>query len=369
MLQLWAVPGCAWAHRRAHRRAKSCITRAARDAHVPCNSFAHVGVKIESGTRIAAAEMRAEHTFADFGPRREGCEIVPSACSSLVGADATAASFEVEHGLATSFEVEGGRGHGNLVREADTLHAGLDIPRRRRLGRSGMRKLRSAASAAAAAVRDLRQKLREKKADWEGNERTEPASPRRAIGGTLLSAERVTFEVDQLYFGLRYLRMQDPQTGRSKFEQLPLCCRGCSNVLSHSDQVLCTERRWGFRGVTSPEPSMYVNSLLLGSTKVTPVSRMALGQGDFDMCDVTCSTCERRVGYRFCGAVDSHNINHVGRAGLVLSCVHLLADEHQAAALSTGSRKLSRRRSRQGRPPHSQLGAEIRPSPSTVTAQ
>jgi hypothetical protein len=295
--------------------------------------------------------MRAEHTFADFGARREGCEIVPSESSSLVGADVTAASFEVEHGPAPSFEVEPGGEPGMRPAEAEASRVGLDVPRRRRLGRNGaLQKLRTAATSAAAAVRDLKQKLREKKADWEGNARTEPCSPRRAVGGTLLSAERVTFEVNQLYLGLRYLRMEDPRTRSSKFEQLPLCCRSCGNVLSHSDQVLCTERRWGFRGVQGPEPSMYTNSLVPGSTKATLVSRMALGQGHFDMCDVTCSTCDTAVGYRFCGAIDDHNVNHVGRAGLVLSRVYLRVDDRQAGPLSAsiqGSRKLNRRRSRQ----------------------
>lgn len=292
--------------------------------------------------------MRAEHTFADFGLRREGCEIVPSEFSSLVGADATAASFEVEHASAASFEVEADRDQGARPSETSGLQLDLDIPRRRRLGRTGMQKLRRAASCAAAAVRDLRQKLREKKADWEGAEQIEPRSPRRTVGGTLLSAERVTFEVNQLYFGLRYLRMEDPQTGLSKLAcEMPLCCSSCGSVVSHSDQVLCTERRWGFRGATSPEPSMYVNNLLPGSTKATPVTRMSLGQGHFDMCDLTCSTCERKVGYRFCGAVDDYNANHIGRAGLVLSCVHLRADDRQAAHLpSSGLLMLNRRRSR-----------------------
>lgn len=315
--------------------------------YCPC---CFTGVKIESGTRIAAAEMRAEHTFADFGPRRAGCEIIPSEHSSLVGAGSTAASFEVERGPTASFEVENGEDPSMRSRAPDSLRAGLDVPRRRRLGRSGMQKLRSVARSAAAAVCDLRQKLCEKKVDWGGNERAAPCSPRRTVGGTLLSAERATFEVNQLYLGLRYLRMEDPRTSSSKFERLPLCCRSCGNVLSHSDQVLCTERRWGFRGVLSPEPSMYINSLVLGSTKATLVSRMALGQGHFDMCDLTCSTCNAAVGYRFCSAIDDHNVNHVGRAGLVLSCVHLSVDDIQAAALSAsiqGSRKLNRQRSRQ----------------------
>lgn len=316
-------------------------------------------MKIESGTRVAAAEMRAEHTFADFaGGRREGCEIVPSENSSLVGADATAASFEVEHGPAESFEVEAApatEGSAALASRPEDL----EPPRRRRLG--GMRKLRSAASSAAAAVRGLQQKLRERKADWEGGERAEPRSPRRAVGGTLLSAERVTFEVDQFYFGLRYLRMQEPRTGGAKVEEVSLCCRGCDSVLSHTDQVLCTERRWGFRGVTNPEPSVYINSLLPGSTKVTPVSRMALGQGVFDMCDVTCAACERRVGYRFLGAADSCNENHVGRAGLVLSCVQLGA-ERQLGASGSGSavRKLNQRRS------HTRGRVVPRTAPSSV---
>lgn len=295
--------------------------------------------------------MRVEHTFADLGARREGCEIVPSESSSLVGADATGASFEVEHATAASFEVEPGGEPSMRSREADGLRARLEVPQRRRLGGNGLQKLRAAASSVSTAIRELRQKLREKKADWEGNGRTEPYPSRRAVGGTLLSADRVTFEVDQLYLGLRYLRMEDPRTHSSKFEQLPLCCRSCGNVLSHSDQVLCTERRWGFRGVQSPEPSMYVNSLVPGSTKAMLVSRMALGQGHFDMCDLTCSTCDAAVGYRFCSAIEDHNVNHVGRAGLVLSCVNLrVDDEREAATLSAliqGSRKLNRRRSRQ----------------------
>ena len=300
------------------------------------------GVKIESGTRVAAAEMRAEHTFADFGPRLEGCEIIPSETTSLVGADVTTSSFEVEHGptataAVASFEVDNG-----AAPAATTTCTRGDSPnwdaadsqerQRRRMGAGGLRKLRNAANSAAAAVRAVQQRLCERKADWEGGERAEPRSPRLGVGGTLLSAERVTFEVEQMYFGMRYLRTEQPMTGNSKTAEIPLCCKGCDSLLSYTDQVLCTERRWGFRGVTAPVPSMYMNSLLPGSTKETPVTRMGLGQGVFDMCDVTCGTCERPVGYRFKGADDGCNENHVGRAGLVLRCIQLGSEHREASA-------------------------------------
>ena len=102
----------------------------------------------------------------------------------------------------------------------------------------------------------------------------------------------------------------------------------------------------------SHHPAIFfaIATLSAGCRQCTAFSRMALGQGHFDMCDVTCSACNAAVGYRFCSAIDDHNVNHVGRAGLVLSCVHLRVDDIQAAALYAsiqGSRKLNRQRSRQ----------------------
>ena len=164
------------------------------------------------------------------------------------------------------------------------------------------------------AVRGWQRRLAERK-----SRPPPPRSPRAAAvdGATVLTEQRVTFPVDQFYLGLRYLRAETPSTGVPKVEALPICCAGCGAALSDTDQVLCTERRWGFRQRT-PQPSMYINSLRPGSCKSLGVSRMLLGQGAFDMSDAACAECGKMVGYVFHGAADEHqNGNHVGRAGLV----------------------------------------------------
>ena len=256
------------------------------------------GVKILSAERASLSEMSTSHTFADFGRRREGCEILPAASgSSLLGStssrsgDAWTAFDDAEQppdaDEPASDEDDGGASLGGI-------------------GRLGRR--------LSSAVRGWQRRLAERK-----SRPPPPRSPRAATvdGATVLTEERVTFPVDQFYLGLRYLRAEAPSTGVPKVEALPICCAGCGAALSDTDQVLCTERRWGFQQRT-PQPSMYVNSLRPGSCKSLGVSRMLLGQGAFDMSDAACTECGKMVGYVFHGAADEHqNGNHVGRAGLV----------------------------------------------------
>ena len=155
----------------------------------------------------------------------------------------------------------------------------------------------------------------------------------------------IELEVNQIHIGLRYVRILDAQRGG--IPKCPpgeiRCCavvqdkadaeiaggdepaassRLCGNVLSYSDQILCTDRCWGFRS-QAPEPSFYINSLRPGSYKQSNLAQMRLGQGIFGMMDVVCQDCNSMVGYKFVSSANSANRNHIGRAGLVLSCISL----------------------------------------------
>jgi hypothetical protein len=167
-----------------------------------------------------------------------------------------------------------------------------------------------------------------------------PPLPPREWNESLESLELV---VNQIHIGLRYVRLVEPHHGgRQKVPAGEIRChallkgsnqtrRRCGNVLSYSDQVLCTERCWGFRGDGPPEPSFYINSLREGSYTQANLGRMRLGQGTFGMMDVSCKECNTMVGYKFaedCSRTGC-NQNHVGRAGLVLSCVSLPVDDDE----------------------------------------
>ena len=126
--------------------------------------------------------------------------------------------------------------------------------------------------------------------------------------------------VDQVYLGLRYLRLLDASCGRPLTDLVPLLCRGCDQPLSYTDQLLCTRRRWGF-GRGPPEPACFVNSLVKSQVEIKGgLYEEMLAQGLMDMSDVYCK-CGKQVGYQFCGdkTPTKRNLNQVGRAGLVCS--------------------------------------------------
>lgn len=127
--------------------------------------------------------------------------------------------------------------------------------------------------------------------------------------------------VEQTYLGIRYLRVLDGHTQRPVNAVVPLLCKGCDAILSYTDQLLCTKRRWGF-GEDPPERACYVNSLLKGSFEVKGGEyEEHLAQGLMDMADVFCR-CGKQVGYKFCKdkTTNGRNQNQVGRYGLVCSC-------------------------------------------------
>jgi len=128
-------------------------------------------------------------------------------------------------------------------------------------------------------------------------------------------------DVEQTYLGIRYLRVVNAHSQRPVNAVVPLLCKGCGTILSYTDQLLCTKRRWGF-GHSPPERACYMNSLQIGSfeLKGEPYEEH-LAQGLMDMSDVFCR-CGKQVGYKFCTdkTPNGRNHNQVGRFGLVRSC-------------------------------------------------
>jgi len=148
-----------------------------------------------------------------------------------------------------------------------------------------------------------------------GSRRAEPPPPTTT---TIESGSRLS--VEQTYLGTRYLRVLDAHAQRPLNPIVPLVCRGCGSTLSHTDQFLCTKRRWGF-GNSVPERACYMNSLVPGSFEVRTEYEEHLAQGLMDMADVYCK-CGKQVGYKFCRdkTLTGRNQNQVGRYGLVVSC-------------------------------------------------
>ena len=127
--------------------------------------------------------------------------------------------------------------------------------------------------------------------------------------------------VEQTFLGVRYLRVVNAHTQRPAHAVVPLLCKGCGTILSYTDQLLCTKRRWGF-GNAPPERACYVNSLQLGAFEVKGAPyEEHLAQGLMDMADVFCR-CGKQVGYKFCADKTpiGRNLNQIGRFGLVRSC-------------------------------------------------
>ena len=127
-------------------------------------------------------------------------------------------------------------------------------------------------------------------------------------------------EVNQICLGIRYLRLLDAHHhGTPASCLVPLLCRSCDRTLSYTDQLLCTNRRWGF-GRAPPEPACFVNSLVRHNVNVRGTYEEQLAQGLMLMADVYCK-CGVQVGYSFEGDRTSNrrNLNQVGRKGLVCS--------------------------------------------------
>ena len=129
--------------------------------------------------------------------------------------------------------------------------------------------------------------------------------------------------VEQIFLGVRYLRLVDARRNRPCSELVPMLCRGCERPLSYTDQLLCTRRRWGF-GRGPPEPACFVNSLILENVEVRGRYEEMLAQGLMDMSDVYCK-CGKQVGYMFRAdkTPNRRNLNQVGRMGLVCSAFHV----------------------------------------------
>jgi len=128
-----------------------------------------------------------------------------------------------------------------------------------------------------------------------------------------------TVPVDQVYLGARYLRVLDAHRSEPVEGPLPLLCRGCSRPLSYTDQLLCTNRRWGF-GSSVPEPACFMNSVIGANVQVGPRYEEHLAQGRMEMADVYCQ-CGIQVGYKFCAdrTPSKRNLHQIGRYGLVCS--------------------------------------------------
>lgn len=133
------------------------------------------------------------------------------------------------------------------------------------------------------------------------------------------AAEQKSLAVDQIFLGVRYLRVFDAHRHRPLSDLVPLLCRGCDRTLSYTDQLLCTRRRWGF-GRNPPTPACFVNSLVASNIEVRGKYEEMLAQGLMDMSDVYCR-CGKQVGYMFRHdkTPNRRNLNQVGRMGLVCS--------------------------------------------------
>jgi len=129
---------------------------------------------------------------------------------------------------------------------------------------------------------------------------------------------------DEMILGTRYLRVislvEEGDEEVNENARVRLRCKKCENVLSYSDQILCTGRRWGF-GSGPNEPACYMNSLAKGGFEVRNVHGRDLAQGSFDMADVFCRRCGEQVGYKFHEdrSPSRINENQQGRYGLVMS--------------------------------------------------
>ncbi len=126
--------------------------------------------------------------------------------------------------------------------------------------------------------------------------------------------ESEPIEVGQTFLGVRYLRIIDVQRNRPLHDLVPILCRACERPLTHTDQLLCTRRRWGF-GDSAPEPACFVNSLVRGSFRVEGSYDEQLAQGLMKMADVFCA-CGEQVGYKFVAdrTPSGRNLNQVGAA-------------------------------------------------------
>eukprot|EP00325_Prymnesiales_sp_UTEX-LB-985_P026274 CAMPEP_0174733160 /NCGR_PEP_ID=MMETSP1094-20130205/60780_1 /TAXON_ID=156173 /ORGANISM="Chrysochromulina brevifilum, Strain UTEX LB 985" /LENGTH=383 /DNA_ID=CAMNT_0015935783 /DNA_START=121 /DNA_END=1272 /DNA_ORIENTATION=+ len=133
------------------------------------------------------------------------------------------------------------------------------------------------------------------------------------------SDEEAEVRVEQIFLGVRYLRVLDAQRNQPADERIALLCRECSREISHTDQLLCANRRWGF-GNSLPEAACFMNSVVGTSVQVRGQYEEHLAQGRMDMADVFCK-CGAQVGYKFCAdrTPTKRNLNQVGRFGLVCS--------------------------------------------------
>eukprot|EP01064_Diplonema_japonicum_P028838 TRINITY_DN4528_c0_g1_i4.p1 TRINITY_DN4528_c0_g1~~TRINITY_DN4528_c0_g1_i4.p1 ORF type:complete len:331 (+),score=39.55 TRINITY_DN4528_c0_g1_i4:105-1097(+) len=128
------------------------------------------------------------------------------------------------------------------------------------------------------------------------------------------------------YFCLRYVTCVNPVTDNPIAPRTLLHCVECSAVLSSTDQILCTHRRWSFCAAPS-QPACYVNSIMEGNVSLAAPREERLAQGKFLMADVSCR-CGKLVGYKFCKDLtrDTRNQYQIGRYGLVASCFRVAGD-------------------------------------------
>ena len=63
---------------------------------------------------------------------------------------------------------------------------------------------------------------------------------RERFNGSYRASRCNAWRVEQIFLGIRYLRLLDAQRGRPLADVVPLLCRGCERTLSYTDQLLCT---------------------------------------------------------------------------------------------------------------------------------
>eukprot|EP00472_Partenskyella_glossopodia_P007289 CAMPEP_0197528980 /NCGR_PEP_ID=MMETSP1318-20131121/26949_1 /TAXON_ID=552666 /ORGANISM="Partenskyella glossopodia, Strain RCC365" /LENGTH=319 /DNA_ID=CAMNT_0043084289 /DNA_START=286 /DNA_END=1245 /DNA_ORIENTATION=- len=155
---------------------------------------------------------------------------------------------------------------------------------------------------------------------------------RKQRRGSMISLETSDIPVggidtQEILIGERYLRAFAP-SGHDVAQRVRLVCKECDNILSYADQILCTRRRWGF-GDGPNEPACYMNSLRKGSFRVRNIHERELAQGNFEMGDVYCGSCDAQVGYKFHQDKSPTliNENQQGRYGLVISRLRLINTE------------------------------------------
>mmetsp|Transcript_25805 Transcript_25805/g.40392 ORF Transcript_25805/g.40392 Transcript_25805/m.40392 type:complete len:331 (+) Transcript_25805:564-1556(+) len=100
-----------------------------------------------------------------------------------------------------------------------------------------------------------------------------------------------------------------------------LCCANCESFICPMHAVLSDQHCWRLPGRDCVESAYYVNSLIPESFTLTKQRSSRLAQGDMTVADVSCSSCNCPLGWKFVSDCHKRNRHQVGRFGLVMSAL------------------------------------------------